>query len=347
MTAPTAATLSVREAAELLGRDRTRVYALVRSGDLVAVPDPSNPDPDRTALRLDRASAGERWAVAGGSRGSPLTPRNAWAVIGLASGDDALRERCLGQLERRDEVSRVRARLAVDGVLALAPRLRRRASLHVVHLPPALLADLEGDASLVRTGVSAAVPYGWTELAQTQSESASAWALDAYVSAAAVDVLVDQVPAAAGPDTQPVLLRSIDGAWPFPAHCQLAPQPLAALDLLDYPDADSRRRGREVLRELAELQPTTVARRTARARTLHGPLLGKMLGTAGSRPPRPVVDGDPLTDTRAAAAHIVGVLWATASQGATVNELRAAIGLTRERPSASARRFRSLCRISR
>jgi Helix-turn-helix domain len=70
MTAPTAATLSVREAAELLGRDRTRVYALVRSGDLVAVTDPSDPDPDQTALRLDRASV-ERWAVAGGSRGSP------------------------------------------------------------------------------------------------------------------------------------------------------------------------------------------------------------------------------------------------------------------------------------
>jgi segregation and condensation protein B len=336
MTVPTAATLSVREAAELLGRDRTRVYALVRSGDLVAVTDPSGPDPDldKTALRLDRASV-ERWAVSGGSRGSPLTPRNAWAVIGLASGDDALRECCLGQLERRDEVSRVRARLAADGLLALAPRLRRRATLRVVHLPPALVAELEGDASLVRTGVSVAMPYGWTELSQAQSESASAWAMDAYISAASVEVLLDQVPAAAGPETQPVLLRSLDGVWPFPAHCQLAPQPLAALDLLDYPDAGSRHRGREVLRELGELQPTTVARRTARARTLHGPLLGKMLGAARSRPLRPVVEGDPLTDTRAAAAHIVGVLWATASQGATVNELRAAIGLTRERLEAA------------
>jgi segregation and condensation protein B len=60
-----------------------------------------------------------------------------------------------------------------------------------------------------------------------------------------------------------------------------------------------------------------------------------MLGAARSRPLRPVVEGDPLTDTRAAAAHIVGVLWATASQGATVNELRAAIGLTRERLEAA------------
>jgi excisionase family DNA binding protein len=32
-------TLSVAEAAALLGRDRTRIYALLRSGDLVAAPD--------------------------------------------------------------------------------------------------------------------------------------------------------------------------------------------------------------------------------------------------------------------------------------------------------------------
>ena len=31
-------TLSVAEAARLLGRDRTRIYALLRSGDLVAAP---------------------------------------------------------------------------------------------------------------------------------------------------------------------------------------------------------------------------------------------------------------------------------------------------------------------
>ena len=108
MTTPAAATLSVAEAAELLGRHRTRMYALVRSGDLVAVP---GTDGDEQSLRIDRSSV-ERWAVAGGSRGGPLTPRNAWAIIGLASGDQALAEHCLGLLERREEVSRARARLA-------------------------------------------------------------------------------------------------------------------------------------------------------------------------------------------------------------------------------------------
>jgi segregation and condensation protein B len=44
-----------------------------------------------------------------------------------------------------------------------------------------------------------------------------------------------------------------------------------------------------------------------------------------------VVEGDPRTDTRAAAAHVVGVLWAAASQRLTSRELRGAIGLFREK----------------
>src|SRR5579859_6038678 len=139
MTIPAATSLSVREAAELLGRDRTRVYALLRSGDLVAAP---GTDGDEQSLRIDRSSV-ERWAVAGGSRGGPLTPRNAWAIIGLASGDEALTHHCLGLLERREEVSRARTRLAAQGLFQLAPRLRRRASLTVLRLPLALVSRLE------------------------------------------------------------------------------------------------------------------------------------------------------------------------------------------------------------
>jgi len=93
--------------------------------------------------------------------------------------------------------------------------------------------------------------------------------------------------------------------------------------------------GREVLRSLTLAEPTTIARRSARARALLGPRVGKALGVASVRPPRPVVEDDPRTDTRAAAAHIIGILWVTASQGATVKELRAATGMTRERLEAA------------
>jgi hypothetical protein len=86
-TASTAigATVSVAEAARLLGRDLTRVYALIRSGDLVAVPateDAAGP------LRVDRTSL-ERWLAASSTGGAPLSARNAWALIALASGEQA------------------------------------------------------------------------------------------------------------------------------------------------------------------------------------------------------------------------------------------------------------------
>jgi hypothetical protein len=65
-----------------------------------------------------------------------------------------------------------------------------------------------------------------------------------------------------------------------------------------------------------------LARRSAKARALSGPVLGKVVELRGraERPSRPRVEGDPKTDTRAAAAHLVGVLWASASQSLTVKE---------------------------
>ena len=259
-------------------------------------------------------------------------PSSAWPAA-----TTRFRERCLGQLERRDEVSRVRARLAADGLLALAPRLRRRATLRVVHLPPALLADLEGDASLVRTGASAAVPYGWTELsqAQTQAESGRLGVGCVHLRRRPCSSCSTRCPPRLALTHGRSCCARSTACGRFPRTVSWHPSPWPPSTCSTIP---RRHRGAVAARCCASspsLQPTTVARRTARARTLHGPLLGKTLGAARSRGPRPVVEGDPLTDTRAAAAHIVGVLWATASQGATVKELRAAIGLTRERLEAA------------
>jgi hypothetical protein len=66
-------TVSVTEAARLLGRHRTRVYALIGSGDLVAVP---ATDDAAGPLQVDRASL-ERWLTAGSGGGVPLSPRDA------------------------------------------------------------------------------------------------------------------------------------------------------------------------------------------------------------------------------------------------------------------------------
>jgi segregation and condensation protein B len=278
----------------------------------------------------------ERWLVAGGGQGGPLAPRNAWALIGQASGDQAFSERCLGLLERPEEVSRTRARLARETLVNLAPRLRRRATLLVRSVPSALREALEGEAGLVRSGLSAAGAYGWDELLRPGADPA--WVLDAYVPIEAFSALQEELnrrdvdDTVDAPGREQVLLRVVDEPWPFPPHCQLAAQPLAALDLLDYPDTAARRIGRGVLESLKETPAPLLARRTARARAKSGPLLGRLLGGLHQqRGPRPVVEGDPRTDTRAAAAHVVGVLWAAASQGVTSKELRGAIGLSRER----------------
>jgi hypothetical protein len=65
----------------------------------------------------------------------------------------------------------------------------------------------------------------------------------------------------------------------------LAPQPLAALDLLDYRQPAGRRIGREVLASLSETKLHVLARHSARARATSGPLLGK-LTTASTDVPR-------------------------------------------------------------
>jgi segregation and condensation protein B len=328
-------TLSAADAARLLGRDRTRVYALLRSGDLVAAASANGEDDQSGPVRVVRASV-ERWLVAGGGQGGPLAPRNAWGLIGLASGDQAFSERCIGLLERPEEVSRTRARLARETLVDLAPRLRRRATLLVRGVPTALREVLERDAGLVRSGVSAAHAYGWDELLQPGADPA--WVLDAYLAIEAFSALqeelnrrdIDEMDDA--PGQQQVLLRIVDEPWPFPPHYQLAAQPLAALDLLDYPHATARRIGRGVLETLKETPAPLLARRSARGRAKRGPLLGRLLGGLHERRGRrPVVEGDPRTDTRAAAAHVVGVLWAAASQGLTSKELRGAIGLSRVR----------------
>ncbi|MBV9596209.1 MAG: hypothetical protein JOZ87_05055, partial [Chloroflexi bacterium] len=82
----------------------------------------------------------------------------------------------------------------------------------------------------------------------TQNAHAAAWQLDAYVSIETFDALQEQLNrldtdadfVGDAADRDAVLLRVVDGGWPFPPHYPLAPQPLSALDLLDYPDATAR-----------------------------------------------------------------------------------------------------------
>src|SRR5439155_17741896 len=135
--------------------------------------------------------------------------------------------------------------------------------------------------ALVRSGSSTATAYGWADVRQ----HGQSWVLDAYLPLGAFAELQEQLnqlhinerpDEASAQDS--VLLRVVDEPWPFPPHYQLAPQPLAALDLLDYPDTAARRIGRGVLETLKETPAPLLARRSARGRAKSGPLLGRLLG---------------------------------------------------------------------
>jgi hypothetical protein len=94
------------------------------------------------------------------------------------------------------------------------------------------------------------VVHGGVGWGSNAGERGRPWALDAYVPLEAVDGLQQQLAELASDDAgadERVLLRTVSGTWPFPKHHQLAAQPLAAFDLLDYPDQVARRIGRGVL----------------------------------------------------------------------------------------------------
>lgn len=78
--------------------------------------------------------------------------------------------------------------------------------------------------------------------------------------------------------TDPVLVRVVEEPWPFPPNYPVAPQPLAALDLMDHPEPAPRRVGREVLASL--MRPNR--RCWAAARLGLAPLRGRSSDTCSS-----------------------------------------------------------------
>jgi segregation and condensation protein B len=309
----------VAEAARRLGLDRSRVYALTRSGDLQATTDPL------AGLQIDVASV-ERRLLHGDVAGSPLSAANAWFLIALASGDPLFEAHVSG-LARPAMLRRVRARLAQDGLLAVAPRLRRRAVLRQMTVSSARAAELAADRALVRTGPSAAAAYGWSDIADLP--------LDAYVPPPLVPELLATPDLDASEPRATVWLRVPSGAWPFPPQRTVAPAALAALDLLDHPAAAAQQQARSVLAGLHELRAATLLRRDARGRWRGVLALAKPESSAASTllPPRPPV-ADLFEDDATVAAHMLAVLHASASAGASRAELGAALDVPAERIEA-------------
>jgi excisionase family DNA binding protein len=217
---------SVPEVATRLQVNAARVRAMIAAGLLEAV------------------KVGKRWVVSAASveergrvsvrAGRPLSPRRAWGLLLLASG---ARPAWLSP----PEVSRLRAWLKAGRLPALVPRLRTRAGVHRLRAHPSELERLA--RSVVPAGVSAAADHD-VDLAP------SSGLLDGYVRSRDLARLLKRH--RLEPSSRPnVILRAVEGPWPFRRGGGSAPAAVVAVDLIESADARERRAGEGLLGRLA------------------------------------------------------------------------------------------------
>jgi hypothetical protein len=217
--------LSVPEAAQVLRVDPSRVRALLADG------------------QLDGQKVGGRWLVAGPSLrerergphepGRRLRPANAWAVLALASNEDAP---WVSKHERR----RLARLLAARGLAGLVGRLGERSRVERLFAHPGVLGSLQRARNVVPAGAQAAREQG--------ERLVSGHEADLYVSERGRAALVRRF--ALEPSDEPnAIIRVLpDGLWPF--SDRRMPLAAVAVDLAELPDARARRIGRALIDRL-------------------------------------------------------------------------------------------------
>jgi excisionase family DNA binding protein len=230
-----AAFLSVSDAAGALNLSSARVRLLVANGDIPA---------EKIGGRWLVEKVGvERRRRRGSSGGRPFIPRNAWAILCMASGE---------QVDAIDAAARSRLRraLLLEGLGALPLRLEQRADVARYRAHPGEIAHLRNDERLVPSGVSAARLVGLDLLAGRE--------VDGYVRASALDELVEEhalAPAVIG-EANAVLRIVPDDVWDlFLAGRPHAPGAAIALDLIEGYDSRSQTSGKELLKRLERTAP--------------------------------------------------------------------------------------------
>jgi excisionase family DNA binding protein len=146
---PDSTLLSVNEAAERLGISRAAIRQQITAGRLPAVK-------RGRSWWLDERAV-ERNARQGALPGRPLSPRMAWAIILLASGEA---ERAKRLVERERYASRMRAWLKAHPLDTYAPQLRLRAESEELDGHPSELKRLLARGDVLATGDSAGEVVG-------------------------------------------------------------------------------------------------------------------------------------------------------------------------------------------
>lgn len=223
--------LAVSDAARELGVNESRIRALIAAGGLEA---------DNVGGRwLVDSSAVARRKREESRPGRPLSPRNAWAILRLASGEP--------MPAGLDGASRWRLARNLDylGITGMRARLSGRGRPHYFRALASELRELHAGDCLMLSGSSAAGAYHLGLLAPD--------AVDAYVPMSAVGDLVEEhALESVAPGDANVVLRVVpNDVWPSPMP-RVAPLAAVALDLADYPDSRSSRVGHEVLDRLDE-----------------------------------------------------------------------------------------------
>lgn len=221
--------VDIAEAARRLRLSPARVRALASDGE------------------LDAIKVGGRWLVVWDSvlaldreerpSGRPLDPRNAWAVLFVASGEPS------PPGVDAHAHWRLRRALEHEGLAALRSRLGKRAEVKRFWCLPGELRAVQDDDALVFSGSSAAGALGLALAAPN--------AIDAYVPESSIAVLArEHALEGAGHRDANVVLRAVPGnAW-FLDGRRNAPEAAVALDLASYPDARSQRAARELIARL-------------------------------------------------------------------------------------------------
>jgi excisionase family DNA binding protein len=220
--------ISIPEAAVSLNLSPARVRALVSQGQLPATKIGSRWLVERSAIeqrRRERAPRGRRF-----------TPQNAWALLRLASEEDASK---LDPSVR----SRLRRALALEGLATLAPRLRERSQISIYKAHPGEIHYALEDKALVPSGISAAGSMGIGLLAGREA--------DGYIAQSQLQqFIVEHALSPAGIDGKVQLRVVPDDVWQNLAGRSIAPEAAVALDLADEPDPRSEAAGKKLIRQI-------------------------------------------------------------------------------------------------
>lgn len=205
------------EAAKLLGVSTRRVYDLVKTQKLASMRIGGRLLIDADSVR-SRADGGERV-------GRPLSPRRAWGLILLASGEEPM---ALDAVTR----SKLRRMLRERDLWSMRARLTRRATSNQLRAHPSDLRRLEQEPAVVRTGARFAPEAGISLLAP---DAVSAYYVDAGTAAS----LVRKYRLSASSDPNVILRVVPDEIRPWLSGT-VAPQAAVALDVAEERDARSR-----------------------------------------------------------------------------------------------------------